>query len=107
MITMTDKAVEKIKEISESEGLENQYVRIKVKGGGCSGMMHDMEFTIQKGDLDEEIEFDGVKIIIDPVSFQYLENVNIDYVDALIGGGFKFTSPDILTSCGCGKSVSY
>lgn len=107
MITLTEIAKQKLKEIAESEGLENQFVRVKLKGGGCSGMMHDMEFTDQKLDTDELLEFDGIKIIIDPISNQYLENTTIDYLDALMGGGFKFISPDIVTSCGCGKSVSY
>jgi iron-sulfur cluster assembly accessory protein len=107
MISITDFALQKLKEIAASEGVEEQYVRIKLKGGGCSGMMHEMDFVSEKLDTDELIQFDTIKVIIDPVSFQYLENVSVDYIDSLMSTGFKFNSPDIKSSCGCGKSISY
>lgn len=107
MISLTDFALQKLKEIAAAEGLEKQFVRIKLKGGGCSGMTHEMDFVPVKLDTDELFEFDTIKVIIDPISFQYMENVSIDYVDSLISSGFKFSSPDIKSSCGCGHSVSY
>lgn len=107
MITITDFALEKLKEIAANEGLEEQYLRIKLKGGGCSGMTHEMDFVPEKLETDELIMFDTIKVIIDPVSFQYLENVSVDYIDSMMNAGFKFSSPDIKSSCGCGHSVSY
>lgn len=107
MISITNAAKEKIKNIIESEGLENQFLRVKVVGGGCAGMMHDLYFSADKGDEDELFDIDGIKVIIDQVSFQYLENANIDYFDKFMQSGFKITSPDATGSCGCGKSVSY
>lgn len=104
MITITDKAIAKIKEISEAEGIGHTTVRIKVLGGGCSGFTYDMEYEDKVGDLDEIVEQDGVKVVVDPVSVQYLENVSIDYGDGLMGGGFKFNNPDVKGSCGCGHS---
>lgn len=107
MITVTELAIAKIKEISESEGIGHYTVRVSVKGGGCAGMTHDMVFEEKILDTDEVIEIEGIKVIIDQISFQYLENITIDYIDSLISAGFKFTSPDIKGSCGCGHSVSY
>jgi iron-sulfur cluster insertion protein len=108
MITLTEKAIAKVKEIGEAEGIGHLTIRVSVKGGGCSGMTHDMEFSDQVSDLDEIIEIDGIKIVVDPLSFQYLENASIDYLDSPFGGGgFKFSSPDIKSTCGCGSSVSY
>lgn len=107
MITLTKIAVEKVKEISEAEGIGHYLIRASVKGGGCSGMINDLCFDDKITDLDEVIEFDEVKLIVDQISFQYLENANIDYIESPFSGGFKFSSPDIKGSCGCGNSVSY
>ena len=106
MITITDKAIAKIKEISEAEGIGHTTVRIKVLGGGCSGFTYDMEYEDKVGDLDEIMEQDGVKVVVDSVSVQYLENVSIDYTDGLMGGGFSFKNPEQTGGCGCGKSFS-
>ena len=107
MIYVTDKAVEKIKKIAEAEGIGHYNIRIKVIGGGCSGMTHDLFFEEKISDLDEVIEISDVKIVIDPLSFQYLENADINYIETSMGGGFKITSPDIKSTCACGSSVSY
>ena len=107
MIKLTEKAVTKVKEIAEAEGIASLTIRVSVKGGGCSGMTHDMEFNDVKFDTDEIVEQDGVTIVIDCLSAQYLESATIDYIDSPFGGGFKFSSPDIKSTCGCGNSVSY
>lgn len=107
MITLTEKAVEKLKEIAESEAIGHTSVRIGLKGGGCAGMTHEMNFDDIKKDTDEVLELDGVTILIDHISSQYMENVTVDWEDQLISSGFKFKSPDITGSCGCGHSVSY
>jgi iron-sulfur cluster insertion protein len=110
MITVTTLAVTKIKEISEAEGFGHTKFRIKVIGGGCSGFQYDMEFLASPeaiNELDEVVEQDGVTVVVDPVSFQYLSNVNIDYVEGLIGTGFKFNNPDAKGSCGCQKSFDF
>lgn len=107
MIHLTESAVKKIFEIAEAEGIGHQTVRVKVVGGGCAGFQHDMSFEEVVQETDEVIEQDGVKIIIDPISFQYLDETVIDWHEALIGAGFKFNSPKATGSCGCGKSVQY
>lgn len=107
MITLTELAKNKIKEISESEGIGHTCVRAKIIGGGCAGFSYDMFYDDKPSELDEVFEFDDVKIIIDPISGQYLEGVELDYIESNIGGGFKFKNPNVTGSCGCGHSVSF
>jgi iron-sulfur cluster assembly accessory protein len=104
MITLTEKAVAQIKEISAAEEIGHTTVRIGVKGGGCAGYMTDMSFDDQVKDTDEIFEQDGVKVVVDMMSIHYLEGTQIDYVQSLMGAGFKFNNPNVQHSCGCGKS---
>lgn len=107
MIELTDIAKQKLKEIAESEGLVNQFVRVKVIGGGCAGFTYDMCFEELASELDEIEEIDGIKLAVDPISAQYLEGMTIDYLDSQFGAGFKFLNPNTKGSCGCGSSVSF
>jgi iron-sulfur cluster insertion protein len=107
MIHVTEKAALKVMEIAESEGIGHNTIRIRVVGGGCAGFTHDMYYEDKIGELDEIVEFDGIKVVIDPLSFQYLDEVTIDYLDGPMGGGFKFLNPNVKGSCGCGSSVSF
>ena len=107
MITMTDRAAEKVREIAESEDLQSQGLRLRVVGGGCAGFTYDLYFEDQTTDLDEEFESKGVKLYVDPLSFQYLEDTEIDYVEGVHGAGFKFNNPNVTGSCGCGSSVKF
>lgn len=107
MIHVTEKAALKVMEIAESEGIGHNTIRIRVVGGGCAGFTHDMYYEDKIGDLDEIVEVDGIKVVIDPLSFQYLDDVTIDYLDSPMGGGFKFLNPNVKGSCGCGSSVSF
>ena len=106
MITITDRAAAKVKEIAQAEDLTNQGLRLRVVGGGCSGFTYDLYFEDQPTDMDETFESQGVKLFIDPLSFQYLENTEIDYVEGLHGSGFKFNNPTVKGTCGCGSSFS-
>jgi iron-sulfur cluster insertion protein len=107
MIYLTEKAAKQVRTISDDEGIGYYIIRAKCLGGGCAGMTHDLSFDNQISDTDEVFELDGVKLIVDQVSMQYLENACIDYVETTFGGGFKFSSPDIKSTCGCGSSVQY
>jgi len=107
MIHLTEKAAKQIKEISDAEGIGHLTVRVKVVGGGCAGFSHDMYYDDQVTDMDETFDVDGVKIVVDPLSFQYLDEVTIDYVESPIGAGFKFLNPNVKGTCGCGSSVSF
>jgi iron-sulfur cluster insertion protein len=104
MISITQLAAEKVREISKSEGLEGQGLRLRVIGGGCAGFQYDLYFEEKPTDLDEEFESNGVRLYIDPLSFQYLEGTQIDYVETTHGSGFKFGNPNVTGTCGCGSS---
>lgn len=106
MIHITETAAKKIEEISNEEGIGHYSIRVRVVGGGCAGFTNDMYFDDQVGEMDEVFELDGVKVIVDPLSFQYLDEVVIDYVDGPISAGFKFNNPNTTGSCGCGSSFS-
>lgn len=107
MIYLTEKAAKQIVEISEAEGIGHLIVRVKVIGGGCAGFTNDMVFDDQVGEMDEVFELDGVKVVCDPLSFQYLDETTIDWVESPYGSGFKFLNPNVKGTCGCGSSVSY
>lgn len=107
MITLTEKAVEKLKEFCESEAIDYQSIRIKVIGGGCAGMTNDMSFSNTINETDEVFESLGFKVIIDPLSLQYLDGTEIDWVDQGYTSGFKFNNPNVKGTCGCGHSSSY
>ena len=106
MITMTEKAAAKVKEIRDSEGLGAQGLRVRVLGGGCSGFTYDLFFEEETTDLDQIFETQGIKVFIDMMSYQYLEGTEIDYVESLHSEGFKFQNPQAKGSCGCGSSFS-
>jgi iron-sulfur cluster insertion protein len=106
MLALTEKAAEKVREIAKAESLEGQGLRVQVKGGGCSGFQYDLYFDEKPTEMDEVIEIQGVQIFMDPLSMQYLEGTQIDYVEGLHGAGFKFENPNVKGSCGCGSSFS-
>lgn len=104
MITITNLAADKVKEISQSEGLAGQGLRLRVIGGGCAGFQYDLYFEDKPTDLDERFESNGVDLYVDPLSFQYLDQTEIDYVESAHGSGFKFANPNVTSTCGCGSS---
>jgi iron-sulfur cluster insertion protein len=105
MIQVTEKAAVKVKEIAEAEALTGG-LRLRVVGGGCSGFSYDLYFEDEVGEMDEQFESNGVKLYVDPMSYQYLEGVEIDYVEGPHGAGFKFNNPNSKGTCGCGSSFS-
>jgi iron-sulfur cluster insertion protein len=104
MISITTLAADKVKEISKAEGLEGQGLRLRVVGGGCAGFQYDLYFEDKPTDLDEQFESHGVKLFVDPLSYQYLDGTEIDYVEGAHGSGFKFGNPNVSGTCGCGSS---
>ena len=105
-IGITNKAAEKVLEIAREEGLDGQGLRLRVIGGGCAGFNYDLYFEDKPTPMDEEFEDKGVKMFIDPLSYQYLDGTEIDYVEGLTGSGFKFNNPNVTSTCGCGSSFS-
>lgn len=107
MITVSEKAKEKILEIKESESRGADFhVRIGVKGGGCSGLMYDLAFDDALQPNDKLIEDKGVKLVVDKKSILYLAGTTLDFSDGLNGKGFQFVNPNASRTCGCGESFS-
>ena len=106
LITLTPSAVQAINELLEKRDLESYALRIFVSGGGCSGLQYGMALdnNIRTGDVTAE--FDGVKVIIDEVSINYMRGSTVDYVDDLMTSGFKIDNPNATASCGCGDSFN-
>ncbi len=107
MISVTDKAKERIINLRQEEGKsENHNIRVSVKGGGCSGLMYDLGFDDQISKVDQVFEDKGVKILVDKKSLLYLLGTTLDFSDGLNGKGFQFINPNASRTCGCGESFS-
>jgi len=85
---------------------DKMYLRVGVKGGGCSGFNYTLDLTDQKSEEDEVFEYDGLEVICDPKSYLYLNGVTVDFRDEVMGRGFVFSNPNATSSCGCGSSFS-
>jgi iron-sulfur cluster insertion protein len=105
-LDFTTAAAAKVKTLIEEEGNPNLMLRVFVTGGGCSGFQYGFTFdeAVQEGDT--EVVTDGVKLLIDPMSFQYLTGAEIDYTEGLEGAQFVIRNPNATTTCGCGSSFS-
>lgn len=104
LVTMTSLASSKLKEIIEKQGRSDLALRVYVTPGGCSGFSYGMTFAEGAEEGDVVAEQEGVRVVVDPMSAQYLKGAEIDYVDALMGGGFALRNPNAVSSCGCGQS---
>lgn len=106
MLSLTEKAAEKVKEIQAAENIEATYgLRLRVVGGGCSGFAYDLYFD-QVTEMDRTFDSHGVKLVVDQMSLQYLAGTTVDYVEGLQGAGFKFNNPNVKSTCGCGSSFN-
>ena len=104
MITLTPSAIEKITDILAEENNPALHMRVLVEGGGCSGFQYKFRLDDEKSIDDLEIETDTVKVLVDTISMQYLENAVIDYKDELWNSGFTIINPNVKSTCGCGSS---
>jgi len=105
MISMTDQAAEKIQSLVQQKGMPEAGLRVKVVGGGCSGLSYKMDLD-QARQGDKVFEHNGAKIVVDRKSFLYLNGTQLDYTDELMSSGFNLTNPNIKRSCGCGSSFA-
>jgi len=108
-ILLSEKAASEIKKIVKEQGLPDAETRLRVgvKGGGCSGFSYMLDLTEEpKGEMDEEMDSNGVKILVDMKSYLYLNGTEIDFKDEVMGRGFVFKNPNATSSCGCGSSFS-
>ncbi len=110
MVSLTPGAVSKVKEIMSQQNPKPVGLRLGIVGGGCSGFSYSMTFeTNANGDdfsMDKVFEFDGVKVYVDQASLLYLDNTEVDFTDSIEGVGFKFSNPNVKSTCGCGSSFS-
>jgi len=105
LLDLTPLAAEKVKELmAEEPDADSLVLRVAIQGGGCSGFQYALGFDRGPQDGDNEIEMNGVRVVIDPFSAPYLAGAEIDYVDALMGAGFAINNPNVQAACGCGSS---
>jgi iron-sulfur cluster insertion protein len=105
-LVFTDAAARKVDELIQGEGKPGLMLRVFVQGGGCSGLQYGFEFDEQYQDGDTLVENLGVRLLIDPMSFQYLLGAEIDYREGLEGSQFVIRNPNATTTCGCGSSFA-
>ena len=105
-LIFSDSAAGKVKQLIEEEGNPGLKLRVFVTGGGCSGFQYGFTFDEVQNEDDSVMEKDGVKLLIDPMSYQYLSGAEIDYTEGLEGAQFVIKNPNATSTCGCGSSFS-
>lgn len=105
-LIFTDSAATKVKSLIDEEGNDNLKLRVYVTGGGCSGFQYGFTFDESVNEGDTAVENQGVTLLIDPMSFQYMVGAEIDYKEDLEGAQFVIRNPNATTTCGCGSSFS-
>ncbi len=107
MINVTDNAKRQIFHLRQEEGYgDNHNIRVSVKGGGCSGLMYDLDFDDQIKEEDQVFEDNSIKVLVDKKSLLYLLGTTLDFTDGLNGKGFQFINPNASRTCGCGESFA-
>lgn len=104
MLSVSETAASRLLAMMQEKQLENYALRVFVAGGGCSGLQYGMTFDDEVREGDNEFYTGGLRVLVDPISASYLVGASIDYVDSLMGGGFKIDNPNAVSSCGCGHS---
>ena len=106
-LKVSEAAVKQVKELKQAQSLgDDVFLRMGVKGGGCSGMSYALEFDTELGPDDREFTIDGVRVVCDKKSYLYLNGTTLDYVKQGLTGGFTFRNPQAKSACGCGESFS-
>jgi iron-sulfur cluster assembly accessory protein len=106
MLTLTETASTKVKQLMDAEGNPQLVLRVAVRPGGCSGLSYEMFFDTDVSPDDVASEYDDVRVVVDPASSQYLEGASLDYKDGLQEAGFTINNPNTTRTCGCGQSFS-
>jgi iron-sulfur cluster assembly protein len=106
MVTLSERAASEVKGLLEQQQKPDAMLRVFVAGGGCSGFQYGMSLEEETSEGDQTFDISGVKVIVDPRSAMYMDGAQIDYVDSMMGGGFKIDNPQAASSCGCGQSFT-
>ena len=106
MIKITESAKSKAIQLMSEDNKDGYFIRVGVKGGGCSGLMYDLEFDNEETENDKTFEDNGMKVVVDKKSYLYLVGTTLDYSGGLNGKGFVFVNPNANRTCGCGESFS-
>lgn len=107
MLILTDNAISEVKKFIEAENAgPDAGLRIRVVPGGCSGFSYSMQIEDAPREGDDILDHEGLKVFVDTFSRQYLDGVQVDYVNSIMGSGFTFSNPNATGSCGCGSSFS-
>ncbi|MDG1797082.1 MAG: iron-sulfur cluster assembly accessory protein [Flavobacteriales bacterium] len=106
MIKVTENAKDKAIELMKEDGKENPFIRVGVKGGGCSGLMYELKFDNILNENDKSFVDNGIQVVVDKKSFLYLIGTTLDFSGGLNGKGFIFSNPNADRTCGCGESFS-
>ena len=104
VVSLTERATDKLREIITKQDRQGLALRVYVTPGGCSGFSYGMTFADGTEDDDTIVDTKGVRVVVDPMSAMYIKGSEIDFVDALMGGGFALRNPNAVSSCGCGQS---
>jgi len=105
-LVFTEAAARKVRTLMEEEANDSLKLRVFITGGGCAGFSYGFTFDEQSADDDTVVERDGVSLVVDPMSFQYLAGSQVDYKEGLQGSQFVINNPNATTTCGCGSSFS-
>lgn len=106
LVLLSPLAAEKLQGIMREKNLDQHGLRVFIAGGGCSGFQYGMAFENAMEEGDFVFESNGVRVYVDPASAMYLEGATVDYVDSLMGGGFRIENPNAVSTCSCGQSFS-
>lgn len=104
LLEFTESAARKVRELILADGNPELKLRVYITGGGCSGFQYGFTFDEKADEDDVRVERDGVELLVDPLSFQYLEGAEVDYSESLQGARFIIRNPNAATTCGCGSS---
>ena len=106
MVTITEAAINRIRNMAINNDTPDSGVRLMVVGGGCSGLTYDMDFETDAQEGDQVFEDEGVRVFVDPMSYVYLKGTEIDFIESLSFSGFRFNNPNAQKNCGCGSSFT-
>ena len=105
-VALTERAAKQVKQLMEAQKLDGVFLRMGVKGGGCSGLSYSLEFDSDVGPHDKKFDIEGVPVVCDVKSYLYLNGITLDYVTEGLTGGFTFVNPKAKSTCGCGHSFN-